>query len=982
MRTAITESFSPTLWARWLGFSGTWTAIVDCNGLHITTRTDFDGSLLAVSANLEKGWVWSRVRIIGMDAPLLSGLSHQDARRLVDVLLREKEKAVMRLEIDLQADHDALTPVWEKIRGELGAQRYLTARNRQNIVARVAAVRDQIDAAYARACSPHAASFAIVEGLNATLASLRKLVFDGSTVLTARNERFVKEELIRWRNFFDYCEERPLTDEQAVAAVTFEENTLLVAAAGSGKTSTVVGKVAYALAKGVARPDEVLCLAFNSKAAGEIGDRLRARLTAMTQAACPIDAAIKQRLAAFVDDGLNIESRTFHSLGLRLIKEVEGSKPIVSKEMENKRRLQRAIERCQRDPQFVASWLLLQTVLRFPRPADTRFRSEKEYLEYLRGMWRQRKLGYRNNDQGDGILTLGCTKLVRSFEEVAISNWLYVMGVEFEYEAPYLPGAAILCPGQTWTPDFTYRMRSASGEVVVVHEHFALDAEGKAPSFFGKPAVYEDEARRKQDVLREIDRRHFWTTSAEYRNGTLFEKLEQCLKAAGISLRPRSREEILSKLQEIGQIPDNELIDRAVSQIRQNGWPLGRLTSRLSEQAEPMRAALFLSVVWPVSEAVSALLIEDKRIDYDEMIRRALDYLSKEPGRLPFKFILADEFQDTAPGRGEIIRKMLHAREDSLFFAVGDDWQAINRFAGSDLQFFNGFGAAFNRQTDADARCDLTRTFRSNQGIADVARAFVLRNKSQIPKIVEADDKTHQGVIDVQMYQNDQEVLGKVEETLDRWVAQHPPGTKPSVFLLGRYGEKRVGGLSAAQIEELNARWGDRIELCEIDGRSPTLYLTMHKSKGLQADYVLILGMFRAEHDLFCFPSEREDDPLLQLVLPPKEALADADERRLFYVALTRAKHQVVLLSQRRYPSPYVLELLRDCRKGSVLFNGAPELPPLCPECKGGLVFERYNARTKQPFHACSDQWGCGRTWASWPPSQGARREQRHATFQ
>ena len=610
---------------------------------------------------------------------------------------------------------------------------------------------------------------------------------------------------------------------------------------------------------------------------------------------------------------------------------------------------------------------------RFARPADTRFHNEKEYLEYLRGMWRQRKFGRKAQGGTEGILTLGSAKPVASFEEVAISNWLYVMGVDFEYEAPYAPGAALLCPGRTWTPDFTYRVRDEQGEHVIVHEHFALNAKGKAPAFFQDPARYVDEAKRKKAVLSQLDARHFWTTSADYLDGTLFDKLRTHLEKVGVRMQPRSPEEVLTRLKQIGQVPDNALIERAVSQIRQNGWEAATLAAHLPAQPEPARARLFLDVVWPVAETVNALLEADKRVDYDEMIRRALVHLRQDPALLPFRFILADEFQDTAPGRGDVVRRMLHAREDSFFFAVGDDWQAINRFAGSDLQFFHAFGEQFNRRARADQHCALTQTFRSNQGIADVARHFVLKNKSQLPKQVVASDKRRHGVIDVRMYRDDQEVMQKVEETLARWVERHPVGTKPSVFLLGRYSEKHAGGLRAEQIKELNARWADRITLFEArkgKDQSPvmSMYMTMHKSKGLQADYVLVVGLFRAEHDWFCFPSEREDDPLLQLVLPPKEALADADERRLFYVALTRAKHQVVLLAQEQYPSPYALELLHDHRDGTVLFNGTEELPPQCPVCRNGLVFARYQAKSEQPFYACSDRWGCGKTWSTWPP--------------
>lgn len=961
----IKESFSPRAWACRLGWTTRWSAEIDADIVRVRAESDCRASALDVSLRAQRGWIWSSLHIGGMEIRRLRGLSHQDAERFVTAIARAKAVALQRLEADLEVDEKTLVPLWKDVVREQSADRYLTARERANLLDRIAAVKNRLNGAFARCRSPHAKRFMIGEDLKRAILYLHTLNHDGDRLLRQRNDEFVERELERWRGFFAYCEERALTDEQTRAAITFEENTLLIAAAGSGKTSTVVGKVAYALVKGIVRPDEILCLAFNGKAAAEIAVRIRARFRAMTADACPIDPAIKNRIKDLVDSGVRIESRTFHSLGRKIIEQVEGRGLRVSKPGENAVRLKRAVERCMKEPKFAADWLLLQSVARFPNPPESRFYSEEEYLEYLRGMWRQRKLGYKNKEFAYGILTMGCTKPVRSFEEVAISNWLFLNGVDFEYEAAYAEGAEKLCPGATWTPDFTYSVQDTAGVSLIVHEHFALDANGEAPKFFKNPKGYAEEADGKKRILSGIDARHFWTTSAEFRDGTLFDKLQVRLKAAGIVLRPRSSEEVLAKLKEIGVFEDFDLVGRAVSQIRQNGWDEQTLIERLAEQSEPTRARLFLQVVWPVALAVNELLKADKCIDFDEMICRALGYLHDRPDLLPYRFILADEFQDTAPGRGDMIRKMLHAREDSLFFAVGDDWQAINRFAGSDLRFFREFGSTFNRRTEADKQCTLTQTFRSNQGIADVARTFVLRNVSQMPKIVKAYDRTREAVIDVRTYKTEREPEALANEILASWVSQHPPGRKPSVFILGRYGKHHAGGLTAQQLAELDDKWADRIELLKTkDNEPPSLYTTMHTSKGLQADYVLIVGMYRAEHDFFCFPSEREDDPLLQLVLPPKEALSDADERRLFYVALTRAKHRVALLTQQQFPSPYALELLHTHRDGTVLFNGTQDLPPQCPQCAHGLGFEQYNPAKKKWFYACTDRWGCGTTWS------------------
>lgn len=524
-----------------------------------------------------------------MDVPVLCGLSHKDAERFIEILKLEKSvaEAVIQLEAELKADHDALVPLGNDMEEEISSsERYLAARDRERLNARVDVMRERIAGARSRTQSSHAADLQITQKVIELLDSFTQL----PAVLAKRNEDFVNKELEHWRRFFDCCEERPLTDEQARAAIIFEENTLLVAAAGSGKTSTLVAKVLYALAKGIAKPNEILCLAFNKKAADEIGVRIKARLEAITQAESPIDRCIKERLKNLGE--IKIESCTFHSLGVRIIKATGNKYPtVMSQGGENAERISRAIDLCQeRSPQFKNKWLRLQTVERVARPDEEKiqFQSAKEYDAYLRKVWSKA-------ERQAGIRTLGCRTPVKSFDEVAISNWLYVHGVEFKYEEPYKLGAELLCPGVTWQPDFTYRV----GEREVIHEHFGLDKDGKAPARFRNPEEYAKEAQRKQEVLRQISPLNFWTTSAEYYDGTLFAKLEKHLVEAGISISPRTSEQVLDQLKTIDLKPDNKLIEDAVKQIRQNGWTFETLDSRLSELSERERERQTSSRTWP-----------------------------------------------------------------------------------------------------------------------------------------------------------------------------------------------------------------------------------------------------------------------------------------------------------------------------------------------------------------------------------------------
>lgn len=942
--------FRPEWWAAFLPWVGRWSAeVID---EEVQVRADgrtHSYPLVDIGVSRRHGWFWSTVYLTavpGRETLALPGLPSAQADHWVAHLAALRDRALTRLRGDLQEDIRLLEPVAEGFRSAMSGQRFAPSRLRHRLVEKLHDVQERIERARDRLKTAAATRLDESARLRVELdAFTPELIKDPAAALTAYNHRFLAAELVEWRPFFDHCEERPLTTEQARAAISGEENTLLVAAAGSGKTSTVVGRVAYAIAKGLAAPRDVVCLAFNNDAAQEIGKRVKKRLAALMAEETPISAAIKSRLVKALASGEWPESKTFHGLGREVVRTAENAKRRVVMPAESKRRFEEALKQCLRQPAFAADWLLLQVVMRFPQPDDSRFATLTDYEAYLQGIWSQRK-------QRDGILTLGSDRRVKSFDEVGIANWLYQQGVEFDYEEPFEEGAAVLCPGAPWTPDFTYWLETPAGRVRIVHEHFGLNAQGQAPHFFNPG--YAEKAARKREVLAALDDRHFWTTSAEYREGSLFPKLERVLRELGVPLHPRPIDEVLARLRQIGIQSDNDLLERAVSQVRQNGWDRTALDERALGQPEPIRAAVFVNTVLALADTVSRRLDAEHVIDFDGMVGLAVQYARARPDAVRYRFVVADEFQDTAPGRGELVRLLLAGKPDATFFAVGDDWQSINRFAGSDLEWFHGFSSKFGAQPDASVRCDLTQTFRSNQGIADVARRFVLKNTTQLSKVVKAHDQGRRGVVDVRTWKDDEDIVPTAEAVLESWLAHHAGAEKPTVMLLSRYSVGHTAGLDQDVLTQLEQRWSQRVSF--VRSKDDTVLLTIHRSKGLQADYVLIFGLFDVRHSALSFPSEREDDPLMRIVLPTKEAMSDADERRLFYVALTRAKHRVALLANETYPSSYAMELLHDHRAGEVLFNGTDERPPQCRYCRTGFMVRRRNKKTGALFWGCS-QW-------------------------
>jgi DNA helicase-4 len=321
----------------------------------------------------------------------LTGLTFPNASALIGEVVHFRKRAIRRLGRDLAIDLKELQPIAALLRRALAADRYLAATERSEITQIVLEQQERISACDARITSKHALLFPeVTEALKAFVPELVLFSKGPGVVLGERNAAFVQEEWHRWKPFFDTCERTPLTDEQGKASITMEEATLLVAAAGSGKTSTVVGKVAYMLAKGLATPGEILCLAFNSGAAKEIGERLKERLTFIVSDACHLDEHFKVGLGKAIGSGSEVASKTFHSFGLSVIRRVEGSEPQVVQGAARKRLLADTIQDCRQNPSFAEKWWLLQTVYRFAEPSESRFQSEAEYEEYLRAVLRER----------------------------------------------------------------------------------------------------------------------------------------------------------------------------------------------------------------------------------------------------------------------------------------------------------------------------------------------------------------------------------------------------------------------------------------------------------------------------------------------------------------------------------------------------------------------------------------------------------------
>jgi DNA helicase-4 len=355
------------------------------------------------------------------------------------------------------------------------------------------------------------------------------------------------------------------------------------------------------------------------------------------------------------------------------------------------------------------------------------------------------------------------------------------------------------------------------------------------------------------------------------------------------------------------------------------------------------RGRAFLTVFDPVLRLYQHELGE--RIDFEDMVLRAAGYVESGAYQSPFRHILVDEFQDISQDRARLVGTLKAQHGDARVFAVGDDWQSIYRFAGADIHIMRSFGpkfgGEFGSQKDIHQVVDLGRTFRSVDKIALAARRFILQNPAQIEKTIipasEAEGPALR-VVWTKKAKQEGELLETLANLMELRAKDCGTGKVTSVLLLARYRHERP-------------------DMAAIGRKFPNLSLsfkTIHGSKGLEADHVVILGCNNGKYG---FPSEVTDDPILSLVSPEGEPFQHAEERRIMYVAMTRARSTVTLLASEAEPSCFVRELVSDTEYGLATSTGSTVGHVPCSECGGRLL--PVPARDGRVWYRCEHSLMC-----------------------
>jgi len=677
-------------------------------------------------------------------------------------------------------------------------------------------------------------------------------------------EEYEKEKISFVRNWAKVYSGTQVDSEQALAIGAVDRHVQVVARAGSGKTTTIAVRAAFMIKHCGINPTEMLLLAFNRKAAEEMADRLSGILT-----------------------GTLPHVMTFHALAYAIVHPEESLLYDESEGAQSKSRaLQTLIDDHMRDPDYrerIRNVMMTHFRSDWERIVAGGFeRSKEEFLLYRRSLPRETLQG----------------QYVKSFGEKIIADFL------FEHDVPYKYERNFWWSGINYRPDFTLFKSSNSGIVI---EYFGLS---------GDPD-YDEMSREKEE---------FWSSKTGWtllsftphnirKNGEeAFRKaLKDSLEKLGFGCNRLSEDEIWHRVRDRAIDRFTTAVVGFVQRCRKRSFKAWQLTDLARNYITTSSVeAGFLDVVLPLYEAYLNRIASIGEDDFDGLMQRASQAVSADQTQFKrlsgsgdlrkIQHICIDEYQDFSELFHQLVEAIRKQNPSVLFFCVGDDWQAINGFAGSDLRFYENF----QKQFKPSGRFHISTNYRSCTGIVEIGNALMdgmgksaRAAKHEPGEVLFADLETFKPTTrEVERHFGDNvtpAVLRLTGSLLEKGQRAVLLSRKNSLPYYVNYKEQT--GKSSNRLERFLE--GIRSFLPQ-DWRAQINVSTAHKFKGLQESTVIILDAVGRSYPLI-----HPDWVFTRVLGNCVEDIID-EEKRLFYVSLTRAVNRLIILSESGNFSPFL----------------------------------------------------------------------------
>ncbi len=748
--------------------------------------------------------------------------------------------------------------------------------------------------------------------------NLLKLIKHNKQIMALRNEKSRIEHnqrfITRSKEKLFEIENNLLDKQQIEAVVACEDAQLVMAAAGSGKTLSLLAKVDYLVNTLGVPQDKILTISFTKKSADELANRLRKL-------------------------GLSVNGKTFHALGRDIL---NGSFNKILDQPEQEYLIQDIIDKkIESDPKFARKYndYLLNY---FSMPVFLcDIKNMKEMIETNK-TFQNRTLKSISLNKARLAKNYETTKgeFVRSKEEQIIANYLFINNIDYEYEQSF-PGY------ESYHPDFTI---TQFGEPIYI-EHQGIDQYGRTRPDIDS-AKYQEKIKWNEDFHRDHRTKFIQTYSYEFSDGSVLDNLEKNLLKHGAEIVRKQESEILELIQQ-GYRYDfesfNKLLITYLNLIKTSNKSLDYLLKYAKSMANPYkrtRTTRFLEIFAEMFTSYEAELAQSQTIDFSDMIVKATEKIkSGELDGFNYDYILVDEAQDLSVARYNLIRALLDRNPNCKLFAVGDDWQSIFRFAGSDMSLISDFDDYFGPKVYHSV---IEQIHRFNGEALTASSNFIKQNPDQIQKEPYSNLKRNT-TMNIETAADQNNDAAAVHESLLKIVRQQGVDNlkNQKIFLISRYNQDIDRLKDNPYIKIKNRQSGDVIWTYH-DYDIPMKFMTMHTSKGLTCDHAIILNCNSGPLGM---PAKKANDPVLQLLLASEDKFPEAEERRLFYVAMTRAKLSTTMVYDMNNISSFTAEIM----------NYNPEdfgEVHRCPECETGVLKLRTGPYGE--FYGCNNfRYGC-----------------------
>ena len=676
------------------------------------------------------------------------------------------------------------------------------------------------------------------------------------------NEQFIEARLEEHKTFFDGKQHNLQSFDvfQRKAIIIDDRHNLVIAGAGAGKTAVLTSKIAYLVNerrdKPKIKPEKILVLTFNKKARDQV----------------------KERLNKNFDIG-KVNVMNYHQLGYSIL----GRYPLFEAGDDDKigGRLKMIFSDLLKNKEYQELFLeYLSTHLE----EDVTFEDKEEYYNYMR----DKKYTSLKNEK------------VKSIAERDIANFLFTHNIKYEYEKEI---DWIQNNNQQYHPDFYLP------EYDIYIEHWGLDRENKVPEWFNgeNPSKkYLKDKEWKLGQFKKYDKKLVQSWSYEKAEGILITNLMDNLKKVSndIQFKRLPYSEIVEKTNYKENLKEiSEMIYFFINIAKSNGNGIDEIEKRINSNKYSERQRLFGKIALKVFVEYEGMLLKEKRTDFNNMMIEATKLIRQNPQNYhdKYDYILIDEFQDISKPRLEMIQSLLKCNPNTKLFCVGDDWQNVNGFAGSEVKYF----VDFKNEFEYCEEIPLKTNFRCSKTIVDMSNQLISKNKNRTNKEVVYFEKNGVGC-KAQVY-----VLPESSIKDEKYRIYKAMDVIRYLF------EKKVDAKDILVLSRFN-RISDNFKRCcygnnpripvadEYEGKKGINVCSVHKSKGLEAKYVIILDVVSGNYG---FPSEIKDSSVFEIARNNKNRDTFEEERRLFYVALTRSKEFIYIFTIKNNQSIFLQEI-------------------------------------------------------------------------